>query len=253
MVSYDVIGSKDKAVAIVEVPKELVRKQKQIAQDILKKHKNVKSVLKKTSERKGVLRVRSYRLIAGEKDTEVIHVEYGYRLKLDPRKVYFSPREGTERQRIASMIKPKETVMVMFSGIGPFAIAIAKKQLKTKEIIAVEINPAAVKYMKENIRLNKLEGRIIPVLGDVKKKCKEWYNKCDRVLMPLPHKSELFIDVAKKCLKKGYIHMYIIEDEDKIEKRVKEIVKKIKPKSYKIRKVLPYAPRVNKYCIDIKV
>lgn len=253
MVSYDIIGSKDKAVAIVEIPKGFNRKQKEIAEEILKRHKNVKSVLKKTSERKGVLRVRSYRLIVGEKNTEVVHVEYGYRLKLDPRKVYFSPREGTERQRIAGMVKPKETVMVMFAGIGPLAIAIAKKQPDTKQIIAIEINPDAVRYMKENIRLNKLEGKIIPILGDVKVKCKDWYGKCNRVLMPLPHKSELFIDVAKKCLKRGYIHMYIIEDEDKIEKRVKEIVKKIKPKNYKIRKVLPYAPRVNKYCIDIKI
>jgi len=250
MTAYDIIGSKEKAVAIVEIPDELKGKQKQIAEEIMKRHKNVKSVLKKASERIGVMRVRKYRLIAGERNTEVVHVEYGYKLKLDPRKVYFSPREGTERQRIAEFVKPGETVMVMFAGVGPIAIAIAKKQPQVKQIIAVEINPYAVKYMKENIKLNKLEGKIVPILGDVKIKCKDFYGICDRVLMPLPHKSELFMDIAKKCLKKkGYIHLYIIESEDKIESRAKKIAGK---KKYKIRKVLPYAPGVNKYCIDIK-
>ena len=48
----------------------------------------------------GELRLRSYRLLAGEENTEVLHKEHGYMLRLDPKKTYFSVREGTERQRI---------------------------------------------------------------------------------------------------------------------------------------------------------
>ena len=52
--SFEIIGSREKAIAIVEIPDELKKKQKEIAQEIIKKHKNVKTVLKKTSERIGI-------------------------------------------------------------------------------------------------------------------------------------------------------------------------------------------------------
>lgn len=251
MASYEIIGSREKAIAIVEIEDNEKKRQKEIANEIMKKHKNVKTVLKKMSERKGVERIRSYRLLAGEKDTRVTHIEYGYKLFLDPRKVYFSPRESTERQRIASLVKEGETVMVMFAGIGPLAIAIGKKQPNVKKIICVEINPNAVKFMKKNVEINKLSEKIDVILGDVKEKCKDYYGKCDRVLMPLPHKSELFLDVALKCLRNGgWIHLYVIKGEEEIKEFAEKISREINAKNFFIKKVLPYAPRVNKYCID---
>ncbi len=257
--SYDIIGSKEKAVAIIEIPEDLQKKEKEITNQILARHKNVKSVLKKLSERKGVYRITEYKLLAGDPNTEVIHKEHYCIYKLDPKLVYFSPREGTERLRIANLVEPKETVMLMFSGIGACAIIIAKKQPKVNKIISVEINPSAYKYMKENIRLNKAAEEIIPILGDVKLRCKDWYGKCDRVIMPLPHDAWRFLDLAFKCLKpNGIIHMYIIEREKSVEKKVKSVIdkfsKKIRRKtSYKINKILPYSPRTYKYCVDIKI
>jgi len=252
--SFEIIGSREKAIAIVEIPDELKKKQKEIAQEIIKKHKNVKTVLKKTSERIGIYRIKKYRIILGDKNTEVIHKESGCRFKLDPRKVYFSPREGTERLRIANQVKKNEKILVMFAGVGPFAIIISKKQ-PSSEIIAIEINPKAVKYMKENIKLNKTNN-IIPIKGDVREKAKKYFSYFDRVIMPLPHDAEKFLNLAIKCLnKKGTIHLYTIEREDKIEQKAKKIISKIKNHKvkYKIKKVLPYSPRTNKYCIDIKL
>ncbi|MBU5689508.1 MAG: methyltransferase [Candidatus Aenigmatarchaeota archaeon] len=249
MGGYEIIGNRDKAIAIVEIEKG--ENGKKIAEEIMKKHKNVKTVLKKMSERKGVIRTRSYRILSGEKNTEVVHTEYGYRLLLDPRKVYFSARESTERQRLASLVKDGEKIMLMFAGIGPIAIAIAKKHPNV-EIVAIEINPAAVKYMKKNIEINKLNGRVKVVFGDVKKEVKKYSKEFDRVIMPLPHKSELFIDEALQCVKpNGWIHLYVIRGEEEIEQVAKEISKKINAKTFNIKKVLPYAPRVNKYCIDL--
>jgi len=257
--SYDIIGSREKAVAIVEIPDKFKNKEKEIAEEILNRHKNVKSVLKKLSKREGVFRTREYQLLLGDKNTEVIHIEHGCRLKLDPQKVYFSSREGTERLRISGIVKPKETILVMFAGIGPYSVMIAKKQSKVKKIISIEINPIAVEYMKENIRLNRVGDRIIPILGDVKEECKDWFGKCDRVIMPLPQDACKFLYSAFKCLKsRGTIHLYIIEKEENVKQRAKKISysleKKTKKKiSYRINKVLPYAPRVNKYCIDLKL
>jgi len=126
--SFEIIGSKEKAVAIVEIPED--EDERKIAEEIMKNNKNVKTVLKKVSDRKGEFRLKEYEIISGDEDTEVIHKEHGYLLKLDPQLVYFSPKEATERQRIAEQVKENETVLVMFGGIGALAVAITKKQPK---------------------------------------------------------------------------------------------------------------------------
>ncbi|MEM5794300.1 MAG: class I SAM-dependent methyltransferase family protein [Candidatus Aenigmatarchaeota archaeon] len=259
--SFDIIGSREKAVAIVEIPEELKDKQEIIAKAIMKLHKNVKTVLKKASERKGKLRIREYELIAGETNTEVLHKEYGYLLKLDPQKVYFSPREATERQRIAEQVKPSENVLVMFSGVCPYPLAIFKKQPKVNKIVAVEINPDAHKYAEENVKLNKAEKKVFPVLGDVKEVCPKYYGKFDRIVMPLPLGAESFLDIAIKCLKSqgGIVHFYNWGSEDDLYSRALSLIEKHARKLRKKveilnkRKVLPYAPKKYKVCIDFKV
>lgn len=259
--SYDIIGSREKAVAIVQIPKELEDKKQLIAEAIMKLNKPVKTVLNKISKRKGSYRLEDLELIAGSDDTEVLHKEFGYILKLDPRKVYFSPREARERQKIASQVKPNETVMIMFSGSIPYGIAIAKKQPKVKKVYGVEINENAHHYALENVRINKVSHLVVPLLGDVRIVCKKYYGTCDRVVMPLPLGAGSFLDIAINCLKKkgGIIHFYNWGKEDdlysnalkQIEEQTKRLNKKFKVLNK--RKVLPYAPRIFKICIDFKV
>ena len=259
---YELIGSKEKAVAILEIREEEKDKELSIAKKLLEENKFIASVIRKDSKRIGEFRNRKYTLLAGSENTEVIHKEHGFVLKLDPQKTYFSSREGTERQRIAKQVKPNEIVMVMFAGIGPYAVAIGKKQPNVKKIISIEINPNAVDFMKYNIRANKLSHKIIPILGDVKKVSDEWFGKCDRIVMPLPLHSADFLEIAAKCAKKGgVIHFYswgnkadgsIFAAPRKI---IDEKLKNLNVK-YKIigeRKVLPYAPGRYKVCIEIMV
>jgi tRNA (guanine37-N1)-methyltransferase len=253
-IAYDIIGNKEKSVALLGVN---VKNPKKVAKEIMKRHKAVKSVLQKLSERKDTFRLYPCKLLAGSKNTEVIHKEYGCFFKLDPQKAYFSPRESTERQRIAEMIKPREKVLVMFSGVSPYPIAIAKKQTLVSRIYAVEINPAAHKYALENVKLNHLEKKIIPILKDVRK-AKE-VGKVDRIIMPLVEKAIDYLDIAFLHSKKGtIIHLYGLSKEknfEDLEKKVKKIAKKCKVK-YKIvgrQDVLPYAPRIQKVRLDIKM
>ncbi len=251
--SFDIIGD----IAILEIPKELEKKEKEIAEVVVKIHPRIKTVCKKSGERFGEFRLRKMKILFG-KETETIHKEYGCKFKLDVTKVYFSPRESTERQRIAEQIKPKEKILVMFAGIGPYAIIIAKKQPKAK-VYAIEINPDAYNYMVENIKLNKVEYQVIPILGDVNKECPKYFNFFDRIVMPLPKGAYEFLSLAIKCLKsKGIIHFYYWGGEDafqKAEELIKNECKKL-GKKYKIlnkRKVLPYGPRTYKICIDFQV
>jgi tRNA (guanine37-N1)-methyltransferase len=248
-IAYEVIGNKEKSVALMGPD---VKSPRKAAKEIMKRHKAVKSVLQKT-KRRGEFRLNPSKLIAGSRDTEVIHKEHNYLIKVDPRKVYFSPREGTERQRIVEMVKPGERILVMFSGAAPYAIAIGKKHLHNK-IVCVEINLMAVEYAAKNARLNKLTN-IRNICWDVRRA--RGLGGFDRVIMPLPETAVEFLDVAVAHSKKGtIIHLYgFARDFKELENKVKEKAE-IYNFRYKIvgkQKVLPYAPRVSKVRLDIKV
>lgn len=255
--SFEIIGNKEKSIAIVEIPHQLKPKRCVVADAIMKKHKNVKTVLLKESPRFGEYRTRKYRIIKGVKDTEVLHVENGCRLLVDPQTVYFSPRESTERQRIIDKVSENESIIVFFAGVGPFAIEIAKKK-NVRRVVGIEINPAAVDYFLKNIKLNKVTN-VEAILGDVAEKSKEFSNQFDRVIMPLPEKSSEYIRDAVSCLKPGGVcHFYFFENEDKVnnwKKRIRDIVKKMgkKIRIIETKKVLPYGPRIWKYRIDFCV
>jgi tRNA (guanine37-N1)-methyltransferase len=253
--SFDIIGN----VAILEIPEELEKREKIIAEAITKVHKNIKTVCRRMNERKGKFRLRKIKTIIG-KETETVHTEFGCKFKLDVKRVYFSPRESTERKRIADLVKDGETILVMFAGIGPYAIIIGKHKKSVKSIYCVELNKSACEYMKENVKLNKLQDKIETICGDVKDKCETFYGKCDRVIMPLPLEGYKYLPIAIKCLKKkGVIHFYHTAREDDLfteaEKLIREACNK-EGKKLRIlgrKKVLPYAPRVWKICIDAEV
>ncbi len=253
--SFEIVGD----IAILEVPQALRKKRKLIAEALLKLHKSIKTVCMKADERKGKLRLRKISLIKG-RTTETIHKEYGCRFILDIKKVYFSPRELTERQRIAGQVKKGEEVLVMFAGIGPFAIQIAKRQPLVRRIVAVELNKDAFDYMEKNIELNKTQDKIEAVQGDVKKVCPKYKGKFDRIVMPLPLHGHDYLDLAINCLKKkGVIHFYGTGHEsDPYSETIRLFEKICKKKKAKMKilsktMALPYAPRVWKVCVDAEI
>lgn len=255
--AFDILGNKQKAVAIIEVPQALSEKKREIAEAMMRKHKNVKSVLNKLSARKGIFRTREYEVIGGDRDTEVMHVESGCRFILDVQTCYFSQRESTERMRLASEVRKGETVMIFFSGVGPFPVIISRKS-KADKIIGIEINDKAVFYAKQNAALNKTEN-VECVFGDVHNEAQRFYGKCDRVVMPLPEKSAEFLGDAAKCLKsKGTVHLYCFATEKDVKDKEDELVRAIKNMGFHAsvahsRKVLPYGPRIWKMRFDILI
>ncbi len=249
--AYEVIGSREKAVAIVEIPEEREKEEKKIAESIASRHKNVKTVLKKESERKGVFRKRKYKKLFG-RSSEVKHKEFGVKYELDPRKVYFSPRDGAERNRILKFIQPGNVVMVFFAGVGPYPIMISKKT-EASRVTGIEKNPQAVKYFKRNVKLNKVDVEV--VYGDVKKKARPYYNSCDHVFMPMLENCKKYLTDAKKCLTKGgLIHFYCVVENGDYDYWIKRIEKKLgKIKVVDKQKVHAYAPGKEKSRISFRV
>lgn len=248
--SFDIVGD---ILIFAEFPKELSKKEKLIGNETLKLMKNINVVCKKAKKYSGKYRLPKLKIIAGEKRKETIYKENNIRLKLNVETVYFSQRLSTERKRINSLVKPKETVLIMFSGCAPYPINIAKNT-KAKEIYAIEANPTAHKYAMENVKLNKINN-IKLFKGDVKKIMPKLNKKFDRILMPLPKKAETFLGLAiSRIKKKGIIHLYMFSEEQKINKKnIYTIISKKRFKILKIVKCGQFSPRTFRICVDFKV
>jgi len=199
--SFDVIGK----IAMVKMEPEIIDFKKEIGKSILSVSR-IQSVYMKTDEVKGQFRLPELELIAGEPVTETIHKEHGVTVFVDIKKAFFNPRLANEHQRIASIVKEGEVVLDLFTGVGPFAILIAKNNRAT--VHAVDINPSAIACLEESIKLNSLKGDIVPVTGDIR----NVYSSLpmgDRIIMNLPGDARSYLDVAfSKTKKGGYIHYY---------------------------------------------
>lgn len=220
--SFDTIGD----IVILEIPDDLVDKRFKIGDAALKFTKR-KAIYMKTSAVKGTTRIRDLEFLAGVDDSVTIHKEHGARLKLDVREVYFSPRLATERKRVMESVVDGEKILDMFCGIGPFPIVIARN--KDVDITAVDINEEAIKYLDENIRLNKLKGRIQTYCGDVRDVSKSFNCKFDRIIMNLPGLAYTFLDLAVDLIEEGgIINYYEFSDSyEQGQKRLKEACEKV--------------------------
>ncbi|MEF8773147.1 MAG: class I SAM-dependent methyltransferase family protein [Halobacteriales archaeon] len=114
-------------------------------------------------------------VVAGEGDTETVHVEHGTEYALGLDRVMFSPGNKAERARMGEVVAgdappaPEtgrdgpERVLDMFAGVGYFALPMARAGAR---VTAVERNPTAFRYLIENASLNGVTGRVEPYRGD---------------------------------------------------------------------------------------
>ncbi|RJS90104.1 class I SAM-dependent methyltransferase family protein [Candidatus Bathyarchaeota archaeon] len=258
--SYDIVGD----IAIVRIPEALRHRASEIAEAIIQINSHVRTVLNRISPVSGDFRLRRLEWIYGEKKTETIHREHGCLFKVDLEKCYFSPRLLFERSRIAEQVKPSETVINMFAGVGCFSIIIAKKS-DVRRVYSIDINPWAIRYAEENVRLNRVEHIVKPILGDAKIVIEDKLKGlADRVLMPLPEKAYEYIGYAIIALKSegGVIHYYDFvhagRGEDPIQKVEERICRKLR--LFKIdseicfgRVVRTVGPRWFQIALDIKI
>lgn len=209
--AFDLVGN----IAVVKLPEKLLPKKNMIGQALMQVHSHVRTVLNQTSPVRGEFRTRELEVIAGEPRTETTYREAGCSLMVDLTKTYFSPRLATERLRVAKLVKPGEVVTNLFAGVGSYSVIIAHHSEAAK-VYSIDKNPAAFEFMRENIRINKVGDRVIPILGDAREVVKKRLaGRADRVLMPLPELARDFFGVALEALKPsgGVIHLYDFGDE----------------------------------------
>jgi tRNA (guanine37-N1)-methyltransferase len=262
--SYEIIGDIAVLTEAVDETKEPL-----VAHALMERHTNIKVVAKRVSAVEGIFRTRKIQIIAGEHRTETIHREHGCSYKIDLEKVYFNPRLAGERNRVAAQLdrSTEEVVIDMFAGVGSFSIQLAKRAPQS-HIIAIDINPDAIRYLEENIRLNRISN-IEAVEGDVKEICVRFRDKADRIIMNLPKSAYLFLREALSMLKLrgGIIHFYDLissrsgeelldKAKEKFRAHVQELSDELHLDSVEVRdarKVKAYAPYTFIIGIDARI
>lgn len=215
----------------------------------------------------GELREPSLRQIGGTL-RKTIHVENGIKYGMDVTRVMFSSGNIDERVHFSRIDANGEIVVDMFAGIGYFTLPLAK-YCGVERVFAIEKNPTSYHYLTKNILHNRLEKRVVPLLGDnrVKGPC----GLADRVIMgylPTPRK---FIPRAKELLKKdgGIIHYHhtiaLTTKDDKIKMGMEQVLdhftsipgnggfcaKNIDISDYRIIK--SFAPKIVHCVADVKI
>ena len=233
--AYDQVGT----IAILEIPKGLEKYEKLIAKTLLESSPAIATVCKKAGGHTGIYRRQKIKILAGRRNKTTIHTEHGVKLKVHVEDTYFSPRLANERLRVANLVHPGERVLVMFSGIAPYPLVLAKIS-KATSITGIEINPKAHALALENLTLNKRFSNIITLYnGDVaaivptlhlkpKDSIDGIKNRFDRIIMPLPKGASGYLDVALSASKPGcIIHYYDFSPEGDIESVSPKVLKEI--------------------------
>jgi len=252
--SYDLVGD----IAILEIPKELESRKKTIAKALLSSNRRLRTVLRKASAMKGKYRVRKFEWLAGKKKTQTVYKESGCSFKVDLAKTYFSIRLSHERLRIAQQVQDGEKILALFAGVGPFPIVIAHR--KEVEIVAIELNPIATRLMRENVLLNGVQNKVRVLQGDVNKLLPAQFgNWADRIIMPLPHTGEDFLDASLCAAKKGCVIHFYGFNSMKGKRKFTDVLRVVREKCAKNKRkcvvlqkrvVRPYAPYVVQVVID---
>jgi tRNA (guanine37-N1)-methyltransferase len=247
--SFDVVGD----IALIKLPEELFGYGKKIGKAMLEATPSVRIVAHDKGVQ-GIERIRDLEVLAGEGGLVTVHREHGMRFEVDVSRCYFSPRLATERTRVATLVRDGERVLDMFAGVGPFSVLIAKTR-KVEKVIAIDINPIAIEYLKKNILLNKVQN-VEPVCADAKDFIKT-VDPVDRVIMNLPHTGFEFLgDAILACAEDATIHFYEITDEAQTRTKDIEALAILLGRTAKVvgtREVRTYSPTESQWAFDIKV
>ncbi len=249
--SFDVIGD----IAVIKIPEALLPHRGAIGRAILQSNPTVRVVTQDHGVT-GAFRVRGLEILAGEPRTTTVHTEFGLHYHVDVARVYFSPRLGHERLRIAEQVEAGEVVADPFAGVGPYSILIARRRAP-RRVVASDANPIAVAFLRQNVAANRAdrvevrEGDARAVLADAA--------PVDRVILDLPHSAMEFLPDALAALgPRGTIHLYAILEDANLGDRVRAIRAEVarcgrRAGAIRTHVVRAYAPTQHHVAFDITV
>ena len=240
---------------LVLLYEEADERAREAAEAIMASDLTARAVLNRASKVKGETRVREWEVLAGQ-GTETVHREYGCEFVVDVARVYFSPRLATERHRVVEQVTDGERAFDTFAGVGPYAIPMAKRGA---EVVATDVNEAAIGYLRENARRNGVEERVTAIHGDVREVAPDYAGWADRIVMNLPHSADEFLDVAVELADdECTIHYYDIQHEDDPFGPGEAAIRAAAGEAFEVtvlnrREVRSYAPHEVNVCLDVRL
>jgi len=216
---FDVVGD----IAILTIPPGLEDYKKIIAEAVMRTRKNITTVLNKVQKVRSDARTASYEILIGD-TTVTRYREFGFQYRFDVTKVFFNVHMAGERMRVANQVEPGERVLVPFCGAGPFAVPAAARGAR---VVAIEQNPEAYAYLRENIALNRVRDAITAIHGDAWDEELLSGRRFDRIIIPTPYGMDPILDVlAPYAETNGILHFYTFKAGNEIPALVDELAGK---------------------------
>lgn len=239
-------------VVTIRLPKELDLHEVDAGRAYAKVLK-AKTVLRDVGGISGSCRTPVVKTLFGT-DPVAVHRENGILYKLDASKVMFSSGNVDERMRMATVSCDGETVVDMFAGIGYFTLPLAVYQ-RPKRIISCEVNEVSHGYLVENIALNKVGGKVEPILGDNRDLPGDAF--ADRVVMGYVKTTHEFLHTGFRILKSGGVLHYHETCPNELlpgrpVQRLREAAGRNKVEVLRFKEVKSYSPGVSHVVVDAR-
>lgn len=155
--SYKRVGH----IAIINLNEKLLDFKQPIADTLLELlSPSIKTIARFVKSIDGVTRKPTLEWLAGEQNFETTHVEHGTKFCINPQVLMLSAGNHHERRRLLDFIDnlPLDhvTVLDMFACIGNLSLPLITHVPKA-DLIFLEINPVAVKYLRQSLISNNIE------------------------------------------------------------------------------------------------
>ena len=242
---FHVIGD----IAILSLDPELDCYKRQIASALLDQCSNVHTVFNKISPLQGERRTSPLELLAGETNSVTVHQESGYSYHLDVAEVFFNSRLGYERMRVAGQVRAGEEVLVLFAGVGPFAIPPASRGAR---VVALEKSGEACVWLAKNARENGVEERIAVIKADAFSMASLLKRSFDRAIVPTPYGMDRIVDRLPGMVRRGgIVHFYTFKKAQQIE-GLKRSYEDLGLEVLLCRRCGNVAPNVSRWAFDMQ-
>lgn len=227
--------------------------------DAFRRTLGVRTILRHVGPVEGELRTpRVEVVLEGPTETEV--VEHGVRWRFDAARILFAAGNRTERARAGRLVRPGETVVDLFAGIGYFALPAAKVG-RAARVLAVDRNPLSVHYLEENARRNGVGDRVEALLGDNRSLALP-SGEADRVFLGYLPSALPWVSRAVPLLRPagGELHLHTVVDArgaltsaEAVVRRAVEAAGGRLDRSARAREVKPYGPGRTHVVVDAHV
>jgi len=202
--AFEVIGH----IAHLNLRSEYDEYKHQIAQVIMDKNPQLRTVVNKTAKIDNEFRVFPMELLAGDQSLVTQLKESGCIFEFDFGTVYWNSRLQMEHDRMVSKFTSQDIICDVFAGVGPFSVPAARN--KGCVVYANDLNPESFKYLTLNAKNNKVEKLVHLHNLDGREFLRKMFTSDDgagktitRIVMNLPALAVEFLDVFRGMFDKG--------------------------------------------------